>query len=97
MFSLSASLTSLYTPHWLDLYLTPRTTTHICHPQTPRRQFCKSRGVPTTRALDIGCAVGRTSFELSKAFDAVIGIDYSHSFIGAAQQLAKGQRLSYQV
>ncbi len=98
-------------PHLLH-YLTPstgwthltasdthhtHTYTRIYRPQTPLCQFCKTRGVPTTRALDIGCAVGRTSFELSKAFDAVIGIDYSHSFIGAAQQLAKGQRLSYQV
>ncbi|MEM7601679.1 MAG: methyltransferase type 12, partial [Verrucomicrobiota bacterium] len=29
------------------------------------------------RALDLGCAVGRSSFELSKLAEEVIGIDFS--------------------
>lgn len=41
------------------------------------------------RALDIGCAVGRASFELSKSFDQVIGIDFSSAFIRACEDLAK--------
>jgi len=40
-----------------------------------------------TRALDLGCAVGRSSFELARSFDEVIGIDYSQSFIDAANRL----------
>ncbi len=47
----------------------------------------------TQRALDIGCAVGRSTFELSRTFGEVIGIDYSHSFIGAAGQLQSGRIL----
>lgn len=39
-------------------------------------------------ALDLGCAVGRSSFELAKHCASVIGMDYSHSFIEAAQMLA---------
>lgn len=38
-------------------------------------------------ALDLGCAVGRSSFELAKHCQSVLGIDYSQSFIDAAHQL----------
>ena len=48
------------------------------------------------RALDLGCAVGRSSFELSLHFDEVIGIDYSHNFIQAANRLLAGESLPYQ-
>tara|TARA_B100001093_G_scaffold143443_3_gene135936 strand:- start:510 stop:1259 length:750 start_codon:yes stop_codon:yes gene_type:complete len=41
----------------------------------------------TGRALDLGCSVGRSTFELAKSFDSVTGIDYSSSFIQAAQKL----------
>ncbi|KAF0688261.1 Aste57867_20131 [Aphanomyces stellatus] len=36
------------------------------------------------RALEIGCAVGRSSFELSRHFDEVVGIDFSTHFIDVA-------------
>jgi len=36
------------------------------------------------RALDLGCAVGRSSFELARHCAEVIGIDYSQAFIDAA-------------
>lgn len=39
------------------------------------------------RVLDVGCSVGRSSFELSKYFSSVVGIDFSHSFINAALEL----------
>ncbi len=47
------------------------------------------------RALDIGCAVGRSSFELARHCQQVIGIDYSHRFIAAAQQLGDRGTLAY--
>ncbi|MCB1089877.1 MAG: methyltransferase domain-containing protein, partial [Verrucomicrobiae bacterium] len=50
---------------------------------------------PFERALDLGCAVGRSSFELSRHAREVIGIDYSHAFIEAAEALRDGQTLSY--
>ncbi len=37
------------------------------------------------RALDIGCAVGRSAFELSRRCAEVVGIDYSHAFVQAAE------------
>lgn len=42
------------------------------------------------RALDIGCAVGRSSFELARRVGEggeVVGIDFSHSFIEAAKEM----------
>lgn len=39
------------------------------------------------RALDIGCAVGRSSFELAREFQEVIGIDYSQSFVDACEHM----------
>lgn len=39
------------------------------------------------RALDLGCSVGRSTFELARYCTEVIGIDYSHSFINAAKIL----------
>ncbi|MCE0496755.1 MAG: putative 4-mercaptohistidine N1-methyltransferase [Methylacidiphilales bacterium] len=39
------------------------------------------------RALDLGCAVGRSSFELARHFDQVIGLDFSARFIAAAQRM----------
>lgn len=48
------------------------------------------------RALDVGCAVGRSSFELARHCESVIGIDFSHSFIQAANRLKSSGRLEYQ-
>jgi putative 4-mercaptohistidine N1-methyltranferase len=48
-----------------------------------------------TSALDLGCAVGRSSFELARHAESVVGIDYSHSFIDAAKALIT-QDLPYQ-
>jgi putative 4-mercaptohistidine N1-methyltranferase len=52
---------------------------------------------PTARALDLGCAVGRASFELSRHCAEVVGIDYSRTFITAARALARGESLAYRV
>ena len=41
----------------------------------------------TGRALDIGCALGRTSIVLAQHFDEVIGIDLSNAFIEAANKV----------
>ncbi|MCP4765959.1 MAG: putative 4-mercaptohistidine N1-methyltransferase [Gammaproteobacteria bacterium] len=40
-----------------------------------------------SRALDLGCAVGRTSFELSRRCSEVLGIDFSHVFIDTANRI----------
>merc|ERR550534_1519855 len=47
------------------------------------------------RALDIGCAVGRASFELASQFKEVIGIDFSHGFINACNTLKENGSMEY--
>lgn len=50
---------------------------------------------PSSRALDLGCAVGRSSFELARHCPEVIGIDSSQHFIRTAAQLRKTGRLGF--
>jgi putative 4-mercaptohistidine N1-methyltranferase len=48
-----------------------------------------------TSALDLGCAVGRTAFELSKKFDCVYGVDFSTQFINAATKIQAQGSIKY--
>jgi putative 4-mercaptohistidine N1-methyltranferase len=48
------------------------------------------------RGLDLGCAVGRSTFEMARTCRSVLGIDFSHSFIHAAESLANGESIVYQ-
>ena len=50
---------------------------------------------PAKKALDLGCATGRATFELAKHFDHVTGIDFSARFIGLALKLAQQGVLRY--
>ena len=50
---------------------------------------------PEGRALDLGCAVGRSSFELAKICRSVVGIDFSHRFVDAARILRDAGSLEY--
>jgi len=55
-------------------------------------KHAKSKG----RALDVGCAVGRHTFELARDFDEVLGFDYSKAFIDAANKLKSLDKLQYE-
>lgn len=51
---------------------------------------------PAARALDVGCAVGGTSFALERlGFAEVVGIDFSENFIRAANALRADGKLTY--
>ena len=50
---------------------------------------------PNCRVLDLGCAVGRSTLELSRNADEVIGIDFSASFIEVAERIRSGRQVSY--
>jgi len=52
--------------------------------------------LPKGCALDIGCAVGRASFELARSCESVLGIDFSQNFIQAAKVLKEHGNLPYQ-
>ncbi|MFT4688363.1 MAG: putative 4-mercaptohistidine N1-methyltransferase [Limisphaerales bacterium] len=47
------------------------------------------------RALDLGCAVGRSSFELARHCHEVIGIDFSQKFVTAASALVTDGSANY--
>lgn len=56
----------------------------------------RKASVPFDSVLDLGCAVGGSSFALSVDFNRVVGIDLSQGFIGAAQELQKRGVIAYQ-
>ncbi len=53
--------------------------------------FAKNR----SKALDLGCATGRASFELAKYFDTVEGIDFSVRFVGVGSKLKNYGYVAY--
>lgn len=60
-------------------------------------QFCieKMSAKPTRRALDLGCAVGRCSFELATVFEHVDALDFSARFINTAHSMQARGELRY--
>lgn len=50
---------------------------------------------PAARALDVGCAVGRSTFALARWCGEAVGLDYSQTFVEAARRLAAEGRLEY--
>jgi putative 4-mercaptohistidine N1-methyltranferase len=68
-------------------------------PNFPLRlaQLCAAaqEGKPRRRALDLGCAVGRASFELGARFEQVTGIDFSDRFITIARRLKERGEIGY--
>lgn len=53
------------------------------------------KGKASGRALDLGCACGRASFELAREFDAVDGIDFSANFIRLGVKMAEQGAVRY--
>eukprot|EP00199_Chlamydomonas_sp_CCMP681_P002508 CAMPEP_0119106282 /NCGR_PEP_ID=MMETSP1180-20130426/4020_1 /TAXON_ID=3052 ORGANISM="Chlamydomonas cf sp, Strain CCMP681" /NCGR_SAMPLE_ID=MMETSP1180 /ASSEMBLY_ACC=CAM_ASM_000741 /LENGTH=332 /DNA_ID=CAMNT_0007091583 /DNA_START=16 /DNA_END=1014 /DNA_ORIENTATION=- len=58
--------------------------------------LCSKYASSRNDALDVGCAVGGASFELAKTFKQVIGIDYSHAFVEAAQDMQQSGSREYE-
>lgn len=52
-------------------------------------------GKPKTKALDLGCACGRSSFELANVFDTVEGVDFSANFIRLGVEMAEQGSVRY--
>lgn len=69
----------------------PAVSNLITHTVSLVNEFCTEN----EKVLDLGCAVGRASFELARTFNHVIGLDYSDAFIGAAEALRKNKELPY--
>lgn len=54
-------------------------------------------GRPMKKALDLGCSVGRASFELARYFDKVTGIDFSARLINLGTQMAEQGVVRYTI
>lgn len=59
----------------------------------PRRTVGYFSEGRVARSLDVGCAVGRSTLELARTSDEVIGVDFSAAFIEAARAMASGGRI----
>ena len=59
--------------------------------------FHYTQGRPRLEALDLGCAVGRASFELARQFDRVTGIDFSARFIRIALQIKEKGNVHFEL
>lgn len=66
-------------------------------PTTCVRHLISEVRYQPNRALDLGCAVGRATFELARHVPEVVGIDYSQSFIRAAKRLQRSGRHSFRL
>lgn len=49
------------------------------------------------KALDMGCSVGGSSFELAKYFDHVDAFDFSENFVNAAKSMQNGDTMKFNV
>jgi 5-histidylcysteine sulfoxide synthase/putative 4-mercaptohistidine N1-methyltranferase len=58
-------------------------------------EWAKKLGIEKGRAIDVGCAVGGSTFRLAETFQEAIGIDLSAAFITAAKTLKDKGELAY--
>lgn len=57
--------------------------------------YCNHYRVPTNSAVHLGTATGRGSFELSKQFNQVLGVEMCGRLIDAAMRLQSGRHLTF--
>ena len=76
-----------YGPEHFGVPNFPKACAEICLEVTKGR----SRG----HALDLGCAVGRASFELARGFESVTGLDFSSRFFRLAVKMQEEGYLRY--
>lgn len=62
----------------------------------PRRTVECFSSDRVARGLDLGCAVGGSTFEMARCCDEAMGIDFSHAFIRAAEALRRGEPVEYE-
>ncbi len=79
---------------YMDFHYGPE---HFGVPNFPKTcaERCLAVKPSGERALDLGCATGRSTLELARGFNEVLGLDLSQRFIDAADQLRRDGELSY--
>ena len=77
-------------------------TSEISYPAAMRDALCFTRRTVAhfdrshvARGLDLGCAVGASTFAMAENCASVIGVDFSHAFINAADRLRRGEVISF--
>jgi len=65
----------------------PRRCAELCLELTKNR--------PRRKALDLGCAVGRATFELARGFERVTGLDFSANIIRVGVQMKEKGTVQY--
>ena len=78
---------SHYGDDYFDVANFPKTMSRLCLDAMSDR--------PRRKALDLGCAVGRATFELAREFEEVIGLDFSARFIRIGSDLASRGYIRY--
>jgi 5-histidylcysteine sulfoxide synthase/putative 4-mercaptohistidine N1-methyltranferase len=92
-----------------DVYETDEAVAHFCEfhwgetyfgvpnfPEACARTCLElSEGRGRERALDLGCAIGRTTFELARGFGHVTGLDFSARFIRIAEEMRSRGYIKY--
>lgn len=78
-----------YGPPALGATNFPKTCAELC--------LATMQGRAMTRALDLGCATGRSAYELARGFAEVHGIDYTARFIRLAQALKECGELAWDI
>jgi SAM-dependent methyltransferase len=48
-----------------------------------------------SRAMEVGCAAGRTVFELSRGFESVLGVDISQAFVDKCKEIKRTGQTQY--
>ncbi len=67
-------------------------------PQRTVSECLRPEALPAhASALDLGCAVGRSSFELARHCDSVLAFDFSETFIRTAKILQQRGYLDYEI
>lgn len=76
----------------------PGPTAALEFPQRCVRELIDAKRVPANaRALDLGCAVGGSTFELSRFCHEAVGLDFSTAFIHTAEKLRLEHRLDVEL
>ena len=95
----NASMTDFYETdeqlgQYMDFHFGPE---HFGVANYPRvcAERCLSAAKGRGSALDLGCATGRSTLELARGFERVVGVDLSHRFILAAEALRRDGEMTY--
>lgn len=75
----------------------PTSPVALAFPQRVAQLLVSLSSPNYTSALDVGCAVGGTAFELAQTFTNVHAFDFSGNFIAKAKRIQAGETVTFKV